>query len=251
MLELMLAGFVFDIAARSEVSVLKLVPPGPRTCCSKQPREVGLAEPLLAMDPDQWFIYLLRDPRDVVVSIHNTKPDCYWANLALWRRFERQAAVVRGHPRFVEVRYEELVRNPDAVQEVLAALMPFLPRRGTFSSFHERAKPSPQSQRAMRELRPVDDRSIGTWRQHKPRIVGQITIHGTPSPELIALGYETDASWEGELEGIAPDLRPGRWPEHVDPAWLRQMNDELTVAVKQYAAARKLDLSLSKTTDWF
>src|SRR5687768_1273998 len=84
-------AFEFDYAPDVETSVL--VPPPPQTqfACSKLPREVMVAERLLAVDPDQYFICMERDPRDVIVSKHERAPDRYWVSLHNLRRAWRCA----------------------------------------------------------------------------------------------------------------------------------------------------------------
>lgn len=236
-------GFEFDHAPAEEVSVLAAPPPGARVSCTKLPREVLLAEALLAADPEQWFVYLQRDPRDVIVSKHKRAPDKYWVSLYHVRRARERAARVHGHPRFIEVRYEELVRAPDAVQEKLHQRMPFLVRRGRFSEFHRDVQPSAQTLRATRGIRPVDTDSIGAWRRHKPRVVGQIAQHGSLTPDLVALGYEPDASWERELEGVEPDLAPGFGPERDESENMRRWEQGVGAELERYLRARGLTRS--------
>src|SRR4029078_8342385 len=134
--------------------------------------------------------YLRRDPRDVIVSVHNKAPDRYWVSLWYWRNAEGFARELIGHPRFLVVRYEDLVRAPDSIQDDLATKLPFLEQTQRFSAFHESAVSSKESLQARRPLRPVEASSVGPWRQHKPRIKGQIKIHGSPARELGELGYE-------------------------------------------------------------
>ena len=40
------------------------------------------------------------------------------------------------------------------------------------------------------------------------------------TPDLVDCGYETDATWEAELEGVEPDRSRSRYPEKV--YWLRR-----------------------------
>jgi hypothetical protein len=92
--------------------------------------------------------------------------------------------------------------------------MPFLVRRADFADFHRHARPSEKTIEALGGVRPVDTSSIGAWRQHKPRLAGQLALHGPITRELIELGYEVDDGWLKELDGVVPDTRPSRFPEH-------------------------------------
>jgi len=186
-----------------------------RVYCSKQPRDFLVMVRLLPLEPDLHVVFLLRDPRDVVASRHKLDPGRYWTNLRIWKRALAAARRVFDHPRFVLLRYEDLVRDPEGTQAELARRLPFLTPTGPMREFSARADPSNQSLEALHELRPIDDRSIGRWRRHKPRVAGQIRQHGPVSDELIEFGYEEDAAWLEELEGVTPDLSPSHNPEHL------------------------------------
>jgi hypothetical protein len=227
MTELMVNGFNIDAHTEHETSIF-IRPPGRyRVYCSKNPQDVLAMRPLLAIDWDLWVIYMIRDPRDVVVSRHRQDPTKYWTNLRIWKEYHAAGRKMLGHPRFVSVRYEDLVTRPSAVQERLMRRMPFLARRADFADFHRRAHPSDKSIEALGGVRAVNTSSIGTWRQHKPRVAGQLAMHGPITRELIELGYEADARWLRELDGVEPDLQPSRLPEYSSPerrrsrAWTR------------------------------
>lgn len=182
---------------------------------TKNPVDLNIAGPRLKVDRHLHVIAMMRDPRDVVVSKHKHDPDRYWAPLRFWKRHLRLMRGLRAHKRFLLVRYEDLVQTPDQVQETLRARLPFLQAKARFSEFHKRAKPSVKSLRAMGPLRPFEASSIGNWRNHLPRLAGQIAIHGPIASELIEFGYEKDTSWLKELDGVTPDLSPSHFPEKL------------------------------------
>jgi len=233
-------AFEFDHAPDVETSVLVPPPPATQFACTKLPREVAVAERLLAADPDQYFICMERDPRDVIVSKHERAPDRYWVSLHSLRRAWERARGLRAHPRFITVKYENLVRDPEAVQRTLTERMPFLRCKGRMADFHRGTRFSAQSLRAIHKVRPIDTGSIGAWRQHKPRIAGQVAQHGSPTPELIEHGYEPDASWEHELDGVKPDLTPSFWPENDDSGNRARFEAVLAGNLPLYLAARGL-----------
>jgi len=78
------------------------------------------------------------------------------------------------------------------------------------------ASPAAESLKALGGLRPIDAESIGRWRQHLPRLAGQLSVHGPITRDLIEFGYEPDDGWLAELEAIEPDLSPSHWPETGD-----------------------------------
>ncbi len=242
MLELMITGFEFTAVQSTEISLLDIPQDfsADATICTKKPRDHHLVPRLIERDQQQWFVSMVRDPRDIVCSRHGLKPDAYWANLRQWREWLDNTRPYREHPRLVEVRYEELVRTPDAVQDMIAERIPFLALAGKFSKFHNVSQPSKQSLTAMRSLRPINDASVGRWRDHLPRIAGQMKIHGSISDELVELGYEMDASWLDELDHVEPDTSPGHWPEFMPAEHIQEQQQRESEKLKIYINARGL-----------
>jgi hypothetical protein len=214
MAQLVASGFAIDAHGKAEFSISKRPEGDIDIFCSKEPSDILVVRPLLRIDPDLWVIYMLRDPRDVIVSQHKMAPDKYWTNLRIWKEFHRAAKRIWDHPRFIVVRYESLVSDPNATQDMLARRMAFLTRTNSFSLFHEFGEPSRGAKRAMGGIRPVTDDSVGRWRDHKPRVAAQLALHGSISQELLDLGYEGDETWLDELATVVPDEDPSYLPEH-------------------------------------
>ncbi len=115
-------------------------------------------------ETDVHCICILRDVRDVVLSQrHRTgtaiDPDS-------WSLFARRSRALQGHPRLVVIRYEDLIRNPEATLAPIEALLGIridtrvetLAYRGSESwtensSFHDVG-------------RLFDPRPIERWREH-------------------------------------------------------------------------------------
>lgn len=202
---------------------------------TKQPGDLPLLSPRFFIDGSLHVIAMMRDPRDVIVSRHEEDPACYWAPLRFWKRHIVHLKRLKGHPRFTVVQYEKLVQEPDRVQAELMARMPFLVPKAPFSAFEQSVDPSPRARAALGGLRPMDTGSIGAWRQHLPRVAGQIAQHGPLVDDLIDFGYERDGDWMDRLAGVEPDLRPSHWPEQ----WPRSA---WTMARERYADAGKIAL---------
>jgi hypothetical protein len=237
MLELVRTCFAVDGSADEERSIF-LPPPSGRTVCTKNPADVLVMGPVLRLLPELRVIVMVRDPRDTVVSVHGRDPRRYWTNLRMWREYHRAALRLRGDRRVLFVRYEDLVRAPSATQARIARAMPFLAPTARFDEFHVTARPSAQSREALRALRPPDDASIGRWRAHKPRLAGQLRLHGPITQELVALRYEHDATWLRELDGIVPDTTPSFWPEHPSVLRRARRRTRLWVGVTKLAVRR-------------
>lgn len=205
MVELLVASYEIDGYAEHEMSIFDRPPGSYEIFCSKLPADLLNVGALLRFDPDLWVIAMLRDPRDVVVSRHAKAPSKYWVHLGVWKRRCKAMRSLAAHPRFVVVRYEDLVREPGEVQSDLERRLPFLRRKGEFREFHGRTAASSRAQEALGGVRPIDASSIGNWRNHKPRLLAQLERHGSVDDELVEFGYEHDEQWRCELAGVAAD----------------------------------------------
>ena len=171
--------------------------------------------PSLRIDPHLYVICMLRDPRDIVCSKHNKDPEHYWASLRYWKTYSKQIKKLSDQPRFILVRYETFVSNPDAIQQLIMDRIPYLKKTCSFSTYHISASVSQSSSEALRGVRPITPKSVGKWSKHKERLAGQLQLHGSIAADLIEFGYEQDNSWLEELEGIEPDTLPGHFPEYM------------------------------------
>ena len=227
-------GFDIDGVTAHEEGLWRRRPRGERILLTKCPGDEVLAPLLLPLDRHLWFVFMLRDPRDVVVSEHGQEPGKYWSNLRVWREALQFHAKMKHHPRFVVVRYEDVVSRPDAIQEELVRRMPFLKPAVPFSRYHEyledHVSTSEQFNRAMRGVRPVTPDSIAAWRDHLPRVKAQLALHGGIAAELVEMGYERDNSWQTQVDNVphdqaeclVPDQLPSRRRvQHVIRRWMR------------------------------
>lgn len=205
--------FAMDSAVGHESHLWASVEGRPQVTCTKYPSDEKVIGLVLNRDADLYFICMLRDPRDVVTSIHDMAPDSYFTNLRVWRESAKVILKWRAHPRFMVVRYEDLVRYPNAIQRELMRRMPFLEPRKPFSEFYVDLKANPQAELAMHGVRPLTNESIGRWRQHKPRLAEQLARHGCIADDLLRLGYETDRAWLDCLRDVGAADRPSLTPD--------------------------------------
>jgi len=220
--EMMINSYEIDVYTDHEDRIAKPPKRSGKVFLTKSPKDIVVVGPVLKVMKNLHVILMLRDPRDSIVSMHGTDKERYWSNLLYWKNFMPFAEELMNHPRFLVLRYEDLAKDPDAVQAQISAFLPFLKEKHAFSAYHRIAKPSSDSRLALGEVRPVSDKSIGNWRNHKARIVGQIIENGSISDDLIKYGYEPDKSWEKELEGVEPDLRESHASDFYKPWFIRQ-----------------------------
>jgi hypothetical protein len=182
---------------------------------TKRPKDTMYMPAVLDDDPELFVIYLLRDPRDTICSRHGKDKSIYYSNIRLWRQMHGYARQMQGHERFLEVRYEDFVSNPDATQQMIMKHFPWLEKKHAFSEYHEYAQVSEKSRTAMHSVRPIAPTSVGRWRQNLGRIKAQQMIHGSLTPELIECGYEDSDAWEKVLDDVEPDTTRSLYPEKL------------------------------------
>ena len=220
--EAMIACFEIDLYNEHETRIWAWPSCYANIFLTKAPIDILLVQSVLRVMPNLHVIYMLRDPRDMIVSKHGNDPNRYWASLSLWKTYTPYGHRLQAHPRFITIRYEDLVNAPDQIQAYLMKRMPFLVRQASFSRYHELSQPSSASVNALGLVRPISSSNVGNWRRHMPRVAGQLEIHGSITNDLIEYGYEQDGAWEQELEGVQPDLSESHWPEHFPKKTLRK-----------------------------
>jgi hypothetical protein len=141
-------------------------------------------------------ILLIRDPRDVFTSRHfSTGTDRYFQDLDQWLDVQRYIDSYSKDPDVLLLKYEDLVRNPAAVQQRIDE---FSGEQSTRSFTEACAEQRHDFDiRPLNGVRPVDRRGISRWRrpEHRQRIA-QVLDRIPQLPRiLIELGYEQDEHW--------------------------------------------------------
>ena len=220
--ECMVACLNIDGFEAHEASVTR-IRTGKEIYLTKRPTELLSVRPRLLLDPHFYVICMMRDPRDVIASRHGKHPEHYWVPLRVWKQRLPAFRRLITHERVLVVRYEDLVTDPDATQQRLRDRLPFLAANHAFSAFHALAAPSGDSLSALGGLRQFDRSSVGNWRNHLPRVAGQLLQHGPLTDELIESGYERDDSWLSVLDGVQPDFTPSHLPDRPRRRWFGRL----------------------------
>ena len=190
----------------------------PGSVCTKRPfdifdlpRIVQTAQGRKRLD----LIITLRDPRDILTSRHPAVPDDYFYGADRCYRIYPDRAPTLDAPGFLPIqkaimdaarsgefpqgifylKYEDLVAQPEAIQQALAQSFD-LEFESAFRDFHHRAA-SFELDRAMNGTRALDTTRQAKWRapEHRARIVDQFTRFPVLHDILCALGYESDTRW--------------------------------------------------------
>lgn len=106
--------------------------------------------------------------------------------LKYWKLFLPVYERLRNHPRFIPLRYEDFVWKPDATQKRLEGALPLRGRQHRFSDYHRHVRPSEEAKQALGSVRPISDGSVGRWKEHLPRVAGQIELHGSLNSDVQA-----------------------------------------------------------------
>ena len=199
---------------------------------SKKPSDITYIHKIFAADPELYLIYVRRDPRAVITSIHPSKADVYYSSFERWERYEEAAAPLLSHPRCLLVKYEDLVRTPNEVQSAIEEAFPFLNKRHKFSEFHEHAQSSAKAQISLKGLRPISAESLDSWQAHLPRIKFQVDKYAAFKDAIVHYGYEPNDDWLGKLEGVT--TRSQSYGEQR-PNWFKRQETNLRYAIKSRA----------------
>jgi hypothetical protein len=177
----------------------------------KTPKNVAALGWIFRRFPEARFIHMIRDGRDVVCSLR-THPRFAWVDgkqvptgirrpirecIARWRDDVRAGLRYRGDPRTVELRYEDVIAEPEPT---LRKLFEFLgePWDDAVLRFYEVEGGSrdvrrfPQNPEATQPIRPD---AGGRWRRDlAPDEVG--LFKQLAGSLLVELGYERDQNWD-------------------------------------------------------
>lgn len=132
--------------------------------CEKTPRNVLAFRNILDyFGPECRLIHLVRDGRDVITSRHPHKPDKFWVEDWMWIWYVSEGMKFIAHPQVLTVRYEDLIRT---FQETMTEILQFIGEDviGGLEDWHLRTTVRKHSA-WFEEVQPVNDDSIGRWRE--------------------------------------------------------------------------------------
>lgn len=205
--ELLTSCFEIDKFGEHEISLFERPKAPERFYASKKPTDLIHVKRLLNWDSKLYCLLMDRDPRDVVVSQHGSRPGEYWCDFPIWERNRQIADQLSGHPRFHLCRYEDLVRDPDSEQGKIAAAFPFLIRKHAFTDFERVSQSSQAAQLALKGVRRISSNSVGSWQKDLPRVAAQLRDFPQMAQAVADAGYAEDISWARACDGVAPDNR--------------------------------------------
>jgi sulfotransferase family protein len=164
---------------------------GKRRWADKTPQTIHVLPYMWELFPTAKFVHLIRDGRDVACSIIPQKwgPNNVKDAAARWRLCVELGVKHRGDPRYMEVRYEDLVHEPEReLRRVLDFVgEPFEPQCLEYWKAGSDLAAATESS-AEQVARPVYTSSIGRWKKDlTPR--EQRTFTKIAGETLAFLGY--------------------------------------------------------------
>jgi sulfotransferase family protein len=148
---------------------------------NKTPGLLNHIDGLARLYPGAKCIHIIRDGRDVAVSNLHQKwgPNNIYEAARRWKELmlEGRKGLARNNVRFIEIRYENLIRAP---VDTLRRLFDFLNVEGDPKAILSHVK--------------VHDRSIGSW-STAFSVKDRRIFARTAGNLLIDLGYEKDSRW--------------------------------------------------------
>lgn len=141
-------------------------------------------------------IIMIRDPRDALTSRHVSHDRPYLQTPTLWRLDHAYVRYHLAHSHVLLVRYEGLVADVEGVQKQIETFIGH-PASHPFTTFHQTTQASGFDTRALNGVRPLDDKSIGRWKNpdHIPRLHQILADVPDFSSILHELGYEPSPNW--------------------------------------------------------
>ena len=144
---------------------------------------------------DSKFVVLLRDPRSVLTSVHEKRPNEYFVEIDFWKALHEHVTYLKQFNDIEFIDYSELVSNCGTTQDRLTNLIGWQVVR-PFRDFH-RVENHNLVTRATNGVRPLEESSLAKWRNPRHRNRIRDMLHEIPNfPELVVRdGYEQDDSW--------------------------------------------------------
>jgi len=224
MMELLWASYEFSGRSSHEASMFEPIPAGQTLYLTKKPPDTTRMRKAFLADDELFVIAMMRDPRAAVSSRHPIKPGVYFSSFRRWQKYADAIEAMSGHPRFLVIRYEDLLTDPDGVQSILEERFDFLTAKGRFAHYPDGVEVSELTRGSLNGVRPFDPSRVNSWREHLPRVKGQLAIYPELAEILIRLGYESNADWTSVLEGVAAYTQSYK---EAEPNWLKRQETAL------------------------
>ena len=172
---------------------------GKKFVVTKHPLDFRRLDKIIAVFDEPFILFMLRDPRDVVVSRHYKQNNNYLVNFRVWLE-AIQAYESLTYDKKILIRYEDLTNAPGTIQREIAERIG-LSVNMNFKDFYKNVDATHQDIKSLGSIRPIDPKNSGKYlkREHANRIIEQLQKYPEFSECVIRYGYEKDRSWEAQI----------------------------------------------------
>ncbi|MGD2124847.1 MAG: sulfotransferase [Desulfobacteraceae bacterium] len=177
---------------------------------SKRPNDIHRVR-VIYKKLDPYFIYMIRDPRDCLVSWKQSKNNYHIISFNEWLRNLLFAESSKS-TKLIFLRFEDMIRDPIQTQNHLLERVEGLEKLHDLDQCYRYIdRDSPVTQQLSHDsgptmssetIRPIDPSVIGSWRHHKLRVREQLKQFPEMQAVLEKYGYEEDDSWQNSLEDV-------------------------------------------------
>ena len=176
---------------------------GRRRCGEKTPHNALVAEMLCQWYPGASIVHILRDPRDAVASMLRMPwaPGNIRSNARSWLRFNLAAWRMRFSPRYLLVRYEQLVTQPE---EQLRRICGFVGEEYSPAMLLPNWDPTADLPWFKRAEETVTTERLGKWREELTPDQAAL-VEWVVGPNMQMFGYEPSGRSPAGLS-VARDL---------------------------------------------
>jgi len=109
LMEMMINCFEIDLYPEHEARLGKCPPGKGKIFLTKSPKDIVIVDKSLKIMKNLHVIYMMRDPRDSAASFHRNFKGQYYGDFRYWKNFLPYYEKVKNHPRFLHLKYEDLV----------------------------------------------------------------------------------------------------------------------------------------------
>jgi len=217
---------------------------GKRRWADKTPPYLEELPTLVRIFPDAQFLHLIRDGRDVAMSWVESgfDPGNLFMAATLWNRQIRRCradATLLPPGAYFEIRYEQLLANPEATLRAVCRFAdePYSPDILNITRFADDGRTNARSQ--------IDGSNVEKWRDRMSRS-DQALFESRAGGLLGELGYPvmglrrrisaTEVAWWNVHHGVIKGLRHAAWS--MDPARARTGYENTVARFKAWRARR-------------
>lgn len=164
---------------------------------TKYPMDILDIDNILTVYKNAWIIFMIRDPRDVIISKHYKEPDRYWVDFKEWNDSITIYERMSEYDNKILIRYEDLINAPNEVQNNIREKLG-LEKNYNFTDFFTHTTESHKDVKALSGVRPIDPNNTKKWTkdEHFDRIKQQLLNYPELSDILVKYGYEKSNDWE-------------------------------------------------------